>query len=54
MILLMSLWLITTGALRKRPGMTLMFTGHLKLTMTRQRFHMAGTAPCFKIPDGAV
>lgn len=38
MILLMSLWLITTGALRKRPGMTLMFTGHLKLTMTAAFF----------------
>ncbi|SVT90724.1 transposase [Klebsiella pneumoniae] len=33
MILQMSLWLITTGALRKRPGMTLMCIGHLNLTM---------------------
>ncbi len=34
LVLQMSLWPITTGALRKRPGMILMFTGHLKLTIT--------------------
>ena len=48
MILLMSLWLITTGALRKRPGMTLMFTGHLKLTMTAAFSH-GGNRAVFKI-----
>lgn len=48
MNLLMSLWLITTGALRKRPGMTLMFTGNLKMVLTWQRFHVAGTTPCLK------
>ncbi len=31
-----------------------MFTGHLKLMMIWPHFHMAGTAPCFKIPDSAV
>lgn len=50
MILLMSLWLIKTGALAKRPGMTLMFTGHLKLTMTWQRFSHGGNRAVFQNP----
>ena len=50
MILLMSLWLITTGALRKRPGMILMFTGHLKLTMTWTRFSHGGNHAVYQNP----
>lgn len=49
-ILLMSLRLVSTGALRKRPGMTLMFTGHLKLTMTWQRFSHDGNRAVFQNP----
>lgn len=50
MNLLMSLSLITTVALRKRPGMILIFTGHLKLTMARPHFSHGGNRVAFQNP----
>jgi len=50
MILPMSLWPITTVALRKRPGMTLMFTGHLKLMMIWLHFSHGESRAVFQNP----
>jgi len=50
MILPMNLWPITTGALRKRPGMTLMFTGHFKLMMIWLQFSHGESRAVFQNP----